>query len=194
MTPALPGAKVVCWTPIGWEWSMAFFPIGCWKIDKHSDYMIRKFLIVHVIMTINRFLSKPNPPPQPLHLDKLTDLNHTFTKGIYSGIMRSDQKWICLNFMAPDLTVTKIFKSLNLVLTQIFKRKVHKFRVNSQTWGWVLTWGEFVTPGPVRRVGVSDRAMNATLRTCEIVPCREVSSAGIGRAQASSMLGNFFCL
>lgn len=54
--------------------------------------MIRKFLIVHVIMTINRFLSKPNPPPQPLHLDKLTHLSLTFTKGIYSGIMRSDQK------------------------------------------------------------------------------------------------------
>lgn len=143
MTPALPGAKVVCWTPIGWEWSMAFFPIGCWKIDKHSDYMISKFLIVHVIMTINRFLSKPRSPPQPLHLYKLTDLNLTFAKGIYSGIMRLVQKWICLNFMAPDLTVTKIFRSLNLVLTQMFKRKVHKFRVNSQTWGWVLTWGEF---------------------------------------------------
>ena len=30
--------------------------------------------------------------------------------------------------------------------------------------------------------------------TCVMVPWREVSSAGMGRAQASSMLGNFFCL
>lgn len=32
--------------------------------------------------------------------------------------------------------------------------------------------------------------------TCVMAPwpCREVSSAGIGSAQASSMLGNFFCL
>lgn len=34
-------------------------------------------------------------------------------------------------------------------LSQIFKRNVYKFEVNTHTWGWVLTWGKLVTVGPI---------------------------------------------
>lgn len=32
--------------------------------------------------------------------------------------------------------------------TQILERKVHELEVNTQTWGWVLTWGNLVTAEP----------------------------------------------
>lgn len=60
--------------------------------------------------------------------------------------------WRCLLWATAlqvnctGLVVTKIYKSLNLVLnSKILNRKVHGFEISTQTWVCVLMWGKLVT-------------------------------------------------
>lgn len=52
----------------------------------------------------------------------------------------------CLNISSP--TVTKISNPSTESSTQNHRRNVHAFEVKTQTWCWVLTWGNLVTAVP----------------------------------------------